>query len=153
MKKKLLLSTVLFITLFTSVFAFTNKSSAVELDELGLDSVQQKEILAAYDLDKNGKLQSRDVSLMLREIRVNKSGKFTEEERAMVQRCIVHDVQFKWYNAEVSRMKYFDDYISMGRLLYIDYFPNGTAKIVAHVNCNGRFTRVTYDYGKNGGRY
>lgn len=153
MKKKLVLSLVLFISLFVSVYSFTSKSSAVELADLELDETQQKEILTAYDLDKNGEIQSRDVSLMLQEIHVKKSGKFTDNERYLLQRLVVHDVQFKWSTATVTRLSSFYRYINMGKLLYIDYFPNESGKIIAHINVRGRFIRVTYDYEKYGGRY
>lgn len=146
MKKKLLLSVILFISLFVSVFSFTEKTSAVELGDLGLNETKQKEILKAYDLDHNGKLQSRDVTKM-------KQQNYSKEEIDLVQKCIVHNVKFTWCNVTIDKLRYLDSYISMGELLYIDYFPNNTGKIIAHINIKGRFVRVSYDYNKYGGRY
>lgn len=68
MKKKLLFGVILFTTLFVSILSFTIQSKAVNLSDpdLELSASEQKDILAAYDLDKNGILQSRDVSLMMK---------------------------------------------------------------------------------------
>lgn len=154
MKKKFVLSVVLFVSLFVSVLSFTSQSKAVDISDpdLRLDATKQKEILAAYDLDKNGIIQSRDVSKMLQEINVKKSGKYTDKERELLQRLCVHDVKFTWCEATVSRLRYFYNYLNMGQLLYIEYFPNGSGEIIAHINNHGRFVRISYDYSKYHGR-
>lgn len=154
MKKKLLLSIILFTSLFVSVFSFTSTSKAVDISDpdLGLDATRQKEILAAYDLDKNGVIQSRDVSKMKQDIKKNGEKNYTNDECYMLQSLVVYDLKFVWCNVTATRIQKLLDYIDMGRLLYIDYFPNGTHKIIAHVNIHGVFVRVSYDYGKYGGR-
>ena len=155
MKKKLLLNVILFILLFVSVLSFTSTSKAVDISDpdLELDATQQKEILAAYDLDKNGIIQSRDVTKMKQEIQKNGQRKYTNNEAYLLQRLCVFDCKFTWSEATVNRLRYFYRYIDMGQLLYIEYFPNGSGKIIAHINNHGRFIRVTYDYEKYGGRF
>ena len=155
MKKKLLLSVILFISLFVSVLSFTSTSKAVDISDpdLELDATKQKEILAAYDLDKNGIIQARDVTKMKQEILKNGQTKYTNDEAYQLQRLCVYDCKFTWCQATVTRLRYFYRYIDMGQLLYIEYFPNGSGKIIAHINNHGRFVRVTYDYEKYGGRY
>ena len=79
----------------------------------------------------------------------NGQGKYTNYEAYKLQRLCVFDCQFTWCEATVQRLRYFYRYIDMGQLLYIDYFPNGSGKIIAHINMHGRFIRVTYDYEKS----
>lgn len=154
MKKKLLLSIILFVGLFVSVFSFINPSSAVTLDDMGLTQEQQKDLLIAYDLNKDGKITSRDVSLIKQSIYIKKENRFTEAECTLVHRLVVKDLRFKWYrNNTVTKLRYFDQWISMGKLLYIDYFPNGSGKIIAHINIHGRIFYVSYDYDRYGGRW
>ena len=155
MKKKILLSVILFIGLFVSVFSFTSTSNAVDISDpdLELDATKQKEILAAYDLDHNGIIQARDVTKMRQDILKNGEKNYTNNEADRLQRLCVFDCQFTWCQATVNALRYFYRYIDMGQLLYIDYFPNGSGKIIAHVNMHGRFIRVSYDYAKYGGRY
>ena len=154
MKKKLLLSVILFVGLFVSVFSFTSTSKAVDITNpyLELDATKQKEILAAYDLDHNGIIQARDVSKMKQDIAKNGERNYTKAEADKLLSLCVYDLQFTWCNATVTRIQKLYDYIDMGKLLYIDYFPNGSGKIIAHVNIHGRFVRVSYDYCKYYGR-
>lgn len=153
MKRKLLFSIMLLVGLFVSVFSFTNSSSAKTTNDMGLTEMQEKDLLIAYDLNKDGKISSRDVSLIKQSI-LRKEKKFTEAECTMVHRYVVKDLRFKWYtNNTVTRMRYFDRWISMGKLLYIDYFPNGSGKIIAHINIHGRIFYVSYDYDRYGGRW
>lgn len=152
MKKKLLLSIILLVGLFVSIFSFTNSSNAATND-MGLTEMQEKDLLIAYDLNKDGKISSRDVALIKKSI-LRKENIFTEEECTMVQRYVVKDLRFKWYtNTTVTRIRYLDSWISMGKLLYIEYFPNGSSKIIAHINIHGRIFYVSYDYGTYGGRW
>ena len=154
MKKKLLLSVILFVGLFVSVYSFTGTSKAVELSDshLNLDATQQKEILTAYDIDHNGKINAKDVALMRRNIAQYGERTYTTAESKNLQWLCVLELKFTWCTGEATSMKKFNEWISMGKLLYIDYFPNGSNKIIAHINIHGRFVRVTYDYGKYGGR-
>lgn len=147
MKKKLLVSVVLFVSLFVSVLCFAGKSKAVNLDdpELELTASEQKDILSAYDLDHNGKLTARDVTKM-------KQNNYSNEEIRLVQRCLVHDVQFIWQYKTVNSLSDLFNSIKNHKFLYVEHLAN-EKKIVLHLQTTDRvhdFVNVTYTYGNYG---
>lgn len=147
MKKKLLVSVVLFVSLFVSVLCFAGKSKAVDLSDPDFDltASEQRDILAAYDLDHNGKITSWDVSLM-------KKKNYSQYECSMVQRCVVHDMQFMWQYKTVNSLSSLFDKMKNNKFLYVEHsIANRT--IVVHLQTTDElhdFVNVTYKYGNNG---
>lgn len=147
MKKKLLFGVILFITLFVSILFFTIQSKAVNLSDpdLELSKSEQKDILAAYDLDKNGILQARDVSLMMKK-------NYSKEEISLVQNCLVYNMQFAWSYKTVYSLSDLFNAMENNKVLYIERSAKDQ-KIVAHLQTTDNlhdFKVVTYNYGKSG---
>lgn len=144
MKKKLLFGVILFTTLFVSILSFTIQSKAVNLNDpdLELSASEQKDILAAYDLDKNGMLQARDVSLMMKK-------NYSNEEIDLVQRCLVYDMQFSWSYKSVYSLSNLFKSMENNKVLYVE-LSTKEQKIVAHLQTTDNlhdFIVVTYKYG------
>jgi len=147
MKKKLLFGVILLVTLFVSISCFTIQSKAVNLNDpdLELSASEQKDILSAYDLDKNGKLQARDVSLMMKK-------NYSKEEINLVQNCLVHNMQFAWKYKTVYSLSDLFKAMENNKVLYVEISAKDK-KIVAHLQTTDKFHDfivVTYNYGKIG---
>lgn len=154
MKKKILLGSILFVSLFVSVFSFTNSSYAYtkKSNEFVLTVEQENDLLKAYDLNHDGKISSRDVSKM-KQLVAKGNKDFTAEECILVQRYVVKEMPFKWMR-EIEADSFNELYknISSGKILYFDYFSNGSSKLIVHVNKHGTFYYYSYDYAKHNGR-
>ena len=148
MKKKILVSIVLCVSLFVAIYSFTTQSKAVNLNDpdLELTVSEQNDLLAAFDLDHNGKLQSRDVTLMLK-------NNYNKEEVNMVQRCIVYDMRFIWSYRQVYSLNSLFESMKNNEVLYTENLTK-EGKLVVHLKAKDRkycdFIVVTYNYGNGG---
>lgn len=148
-RKKLLVVAVLFISLSAVFLAQTNNVKAAIIGPVypeNLTASQRKDIITAYDLNKDGKITTRDVALM------KKAGTYSSQECSNVQYYVVQLVKFEWCTIEATSMKQFNKFIGNDRVLYFEYFPYGTSKIIAHVKRGSRFVSIVYDYAKYRGR-
>lgn len=148
-RKKLLLTIVLFISLSGVSLAHTCNVQAATARPIypeDLTESQRKDIIAAYDLNKDGEITIRDVAMM------RKAGTYCDEECLNVQAYVVQLVKFQWCTMEATSMKQFDQFIGSNKVLYFEFFPNGTSKIIAHVKMGTNFYSIVYDYAKYRGR-
>ena len=131
-------------TFLSVIYNYNKKNSTItDIDNLSIS--QKRDIIKAYDMDRNGKITSRDVALMRR------AGTYSQEECLNIQKYVVQLVNFNWCTLEVSSENQYNNIISNNKILYSERFYSSkriVSKKVAHIKYGNTFVSVVYNCNK-----